>query len=523
MMFVSPLALLGLAILPPLFFILRLTPPAPRRLRFPPVALLQNLPDAQKTTHRLPLWMLLLRLAAITILILGFAGPTLRPPPILPGNGPILLAIDNGWASASAWPQFINAAKTILAAARAQNRGVAILATASDPSGAAPHIQGVFAAATAMKIVSAMQPKPWPVDRIGAAKALQSAPETTRLYLADGITDGPAFQSFIKRLHPSRILSPLIMPALLAPPSLAPNGDLVVHAISNPSHAGLRAESTNGDILARVSFDHAGNAVIGLPMPIARKIAKFVLDGPATAGSTVLTDSTMHTALAGLATGSANAESPFLGTLYFLRRALPPAIKIVTGPFSRLTASKPSLIFLADTPLTQTEQTAARAFIANGGILVRFAGPLTAQAPDTLSADPLMPGDRRLGGSLTWTTPEQLAPFPKNTPFAGLPTDSKATISQQILANPTTLDPATVWATLHDGTPLILGKAIGRGYLVNILTTANTAWSNLALSGLYPAILGRLAGLAQGGSENPNLVLPLQRALNAFGVLTTPR
>ena len=40
MIFAAPLALAALALLPALYFILRLTPPAPRRLRFPPVALL---------------------------------------------------------------------------------------------------------------------------------------------------------------------------------------------------------------------------------------------------------------------------------------------------------------------------------------------------------------------------------------------------------------------------------------------------------------------------------------------------
>lgn len=522
MIFAVPLALLGLAILPPLYFILRLTPPAPRRLRFPPLALLQNLPDTQQTTHRLPLWMLLLRLTAATSLILGFAEPTLHPPPALPGSGPVLLVIDNGWASAVTWPQTINSAETILSAAEAQNRGVAILATARDPSGAAPHIQGVFSAATGLQIISAMQPEPWPADRIGAASALQSAMETTRLYLADGITDGPGFQPFLKTLHPNRIFSPRALPPLLTPASLTASGHLIIHTISNPSHAALLAESANGGILARAPFDAAGNASIDMPMPIANQIAKFVLDGPPTAGGTVLTDSSTHATRAGLVTGSANAESPFLGTLYFLRRALPPGTQIIPGTLDRVTANKPGLIFLADTPLTQAQQTESANYIADGGILIRFAGPLTAESPDKFSAAPLITGDRHLGGALTWTTPENLAPFPANTPFTGLPIDPKTSISQQILADPTTLDPATVWATLHDGTPLILGKAMGHGYLVNILTTANAGWSNLALSGLYPAILTRLSNLSQGIPENPNSPLPLRSALNAFGGLNPP-
>ena len=519
MMFAVPLALLGLALLPPLYFILRLTPPAPRRHRFPPITLLQNLPAAQQTPHRLPFLILLLRLSAAACLILGFAGPILRPPPALPGSGPVLLVIDNGWASAAIWPKLIIAAQKILAAADTQNRSVAILTTAHPPSGAPLNIQGIFSARTAAQIISAMQPEPWPVDRAGAQTALQSATETTRFYLADGITDGAAFPAFLKTLHPTRTISPQTSPPLLGPASLTPNGRLTLHAISNQAHAELLAESASGDILARVAFDATGNAAIALPQAVANKITRFVLDGPPTAGGTSLTNSSTHATLTGLATGSANAETPFLGTLYYLRRALPAGAELITGTVDDLLTHPPGLIILADTPLTPSQQAAATTYLTGGGILVRFSGPLTAATPDALSTDPLLSGDRRLGGALTWATPESLAPFPANSPFAGLPTDPKATISQQILADPTTLDPATVWATLQDGTPLILGKAIGHGYLVNILTTANTAWSNFALSGLYPAILSRLSALGQGQPANPNFSFPLRSALSTFGTL----
>src|ERR1700691_785302 len=136
MIFAAPLALAALAVLPALYFILRLTPPAPRRLRFPPIALLRGVPAAERTPSRLPLWLLLLRLLAAALLIIGFAGPTLRPPPTLPGSGPVLLVIDNGWAAATSWPQLTAAAQRLIAAAQTQNRGVALFATARDATNA---------------------------------------------------------------------------------------------------------------------------------------------------------------------------------------------------------------------------------------------------------------------------------------------------------------------------------------------------------------------------------------------------
>lgn len=521
MIFAAPLALLGLAILPPLFLLLRLTPPSARRVKFPPLALLQNLASVEQTPRHLPIFLLVLRLIAVTFLILGFAGPTLRPPPSLPGSGTVLLVIDDGWASTQAWPQLINTAQSLTSAAGIENRSIAILTTTHDDSNAPLRIQRVMSAAAAAQFLAAMVPRPWPPDRDAAAKLLGATPESTRLYLADGITDGPGFTRFINALRPTRSFIPSALAPLLGAPALGTDGALKLHA-SFPSHAVLRAESADGDVLATTKFDASGDAAITLPPMIANKIARFTLDGPATAGGTVLADSTTHENLAGLATATGDANTPFLGALYYLGRALPRGTRIMTGPVEKLLASKPSLLLLADTPLAPAEATTAESYIRDGGILVRFAGPITAATPDPLSADPLMPGDRRLGGALTWASPEVLAPFPEDSPFYGLQTDAKTTVSEQILADPLTLDTATVWATLHDGTPLIIGKAYGRGYLVNILTTANTDWSNFPLAGLFPAVLGRLAALGQGVPSDLNTPLTLSSVENAFGQLAPP-
>ncbi|HTJ90508.1 MAG TPA: DUF4159 domain-containing protein [Acidocella sp.] len=521
MIFAAPLALAALVLLPALYFILRLTPPAPRRLRFPPVALLRDLPDTESTPNRLPLWMLLLRLLAAALLIIGFAGPTLRPPPVLPGSGPVLLVIDNGWAAAAAWPQLTAAAQRIIAAAQAQGRGVALLATARDATNAPLALPDVTDAATAARHLSDLQPQPWPSDRPAATALLRSAPERTRFYLADG-SGGDDFSAFLRALHPTRILKPFTLPPLLGPPTLAPNGRLIVHAISNPGEEPVLAETATGVVLARQAFNASGNAVFALPPSLQNGIARLVLAGDPTAGATALADSSLHTTLAGLDTSSAKAETPFLGTLYYLRRALPASTRITTGTLAQLIAAHPGVIFLTDTPLSATEQDAARRYVEAGGVLVRFAGPQTADMPDRLNADPLLRGDRRLGGALSWTTAETLAPFPAASPFAGLTPDHKVTVSRQLLADPAGLAPGTVWASLNDGTPLILGQTIGRGTLVNILTSANTAWSNLVLSGLYPQVLARLTALSQNVPSAGGTAQPLSAVLNAFGTLTAP-
>ena len=103
--FAAPWLLLALIALPILWLLLRAVPPAPIRRRFPGVALLLGLKDEEAETDKTPWWLLLLRTLAVGAVIIGFAGPILNPDDRAPGTGPLLIAVDGGWADARDWPQ----------------------------------------------------------------------------------------------------------------------------------------------------------------------------------------------------------------------------------------------------------------------------------------------------------------------------------------------------------------------------------------------------------------------------------
>src|SRR3954464_11190445 len=73
--FLSPWLLVGLAALPVLWWLLRLTPPAPKRIPFPAIRLLFGLLPKEETPHRTPWWLILLRLAIAALLIVGLSHP----------------------------------------------------------------------------------------------------------------------------------------------------------------------------------------------------------------------------------------------------------------------------------------------------------------------------------------------------------------------------------------------------------------------------------------------------------------
>ena len=92
-----------------------------------------------------------------------------------------------------------------------------------------------------------------------------------------------------------------------------------------------------------------------------------------------------------------------------------------------------------------------------------------------------------------------------------------------MLARPALALAAQTWARLADGTPLVPAERRGRGWLVLVHTTANTAWSDLALSGLFVEMLQRLAALSQGvASEAGEGFLAPIKTLDGFGRLADP-
>ena len=83
--FAAPLVLAGLLALPAIWLLLRVTPPRPRRIAFPPLAIFRDLMARRETPARTPWWLLALRLAIAALLILAAAGPVLNPTPALEG------------------------------------------------------------------------------------------------------------------------------------------------------------------------------------------------------------------------------------------------------------------------------------------------------------------------------------------------------------------------------------------------------------------------------------------------------
>src|SRR5690348_10427003 len=193
--FAAPWLLLGLAVLPVLWWLLRVTPPAPRRVRFPALRLLLGLTPREETPAKTPLWLILMRMALIALIILALAHPLLNPNATLAGNGPLVLVVDNGWTAARHWDERRAALDRVIDQAEREGRRVVLVGTAPPPGEAAPPPLSVLRPTDARGEADKLVPEPWPEDRkatLDRIAKLGISGAADVVWLSDGIDDGSA-------------------------------------------------------------------------------------------------------------------------------------------------------------------------------------------------------------------------------------------------------------------------------------------------------------------------------------------
>ena len=539
--FTAPWLLVALAALPALWWLLRVTPPTPRRLAFPPARFLRDLPAVEETPSRTPWWLLLLRLLAAALIVLGLARPVWNAALGDPEEGPLLVALDNGWASAADWPDRVAAAGAALDTAARAGRRAAILATAPAATGDPPRPTAWMPAEEARARLAALRPQPWAPDRPAALAALSSWREGgfSSLYVTDGLThggdDGAALMAAMASAGPLQVArgAPSSAHVLLPPRAEA---DRLVLSLRQPpggeaGEARVLAMTPDGRVLARAVLPFATGATeaegaLELPIEIRNSVTQIALEGRAAgAAGVVLLDERFRRRPVGLlAAQEESADTPLTGSLYYLDRALSPTAEIRRGNLEQLLSRRLSVLVLADRPLADGPETdAVTRFVEGGGLLLRFAGPRLAERGDRLLPVPLRAGERALGSALSWERPQTLAAFPEGSPFAGLTPPPEVTVTTQVLAEPIPRLAERSWARLSDGTPLVTFENRGAGRIVLFHVTANADWSDLPLSGLYIDMLRRIVALSSGvaGGEGAATLAPIE-TLDGFGRLGAP-
>ena len=555
--FAQPLVLLGLLSLPVLWWLLRLVPPRPRQIDFPPTRLLFEIAPKEETPARTPWWLTLLRLTLAALVIIAAAGPLWNPPmATVDRSTPLLILIDDGWPAASTWDARLRTADETIARAEADNRGVAVLPISETERDISLQVAGA-----ARVQIKQIKPKPYGVDRTdalpGIERFLANAPNVEVIWLSDGtdLGKGAAFVEGLKRIIGNR------------PLTVVEGGLPIAHALTAADNAAgaltvkvLRTQTSPGDVGTVNAIDLKGlplgeapfsfksgeretDAVIDLPVEIRNDVARLEIAGERSAGAVQLLDKRWRRRTVGVVSGStADRSQPLIGATYYLARALNPFADVSlaeglapTEAVTRFLDRHLPMLILADVGNVTDAVDRLNKWIDDGGVLVRFAGPHLASGDDNLVPVKLRRGGRILGGSLSWEKPQPLAAFSRESPFNGMTVPNDVTVTRQVLAEPDSQLTDRTWATLADGTPLVTAERRGKGLLVLFHVTADSRWSDLPLSGAFVDMLRRLVAIAgstataegensaaEGTGNRAPQVVPATRVLDGFGAFTTP-
>jgi hypothetical protein len=552
--FAQPLVLLGLLSLPVLWWLLRLIPPRPLHVVFPPTRLLFDINPKEETPARTPWWLTLLRLLLAALLIIAAAGPLWNPPAASSGGrAPIVMLIDDGWAAAATWDTRMRTVEDIVARAEADNRGIAIM-----PLSETNRDVSLETAAAARVRVRQLKPKPHSIVRADALPVISrfaaATPDFQMIWLSDGV-DVAGGSEFIEALarsldnRPVTIIDSGIQPALALTGADNAAGALTVKVL----RAGAQGESTGtirgldlkGLPLGETRFafksgERETEAELALPVEIRNDIARLEIASERSAGAVQLLDKRWRRRTVGVVSGAtAETAQPLLASTYYLSRALNPFadVRLAEGApadvVKRFIEQNLPMLILADVGnIAGDARDRLIKWIEDGGVLVRFAGPRLAASDDDLVPVKLRRGGRILGGSLTWEQPQKLAGFSRESPFNGMAVPNDVTVTRQVLAEPDSGLTERTWATLADGTPLVTAQRRGKGVMVLFHVTADTRWSDLPISGTMVDMLRRIVALsgstapaAEGEASNTRAareVVAPTRLLDGFGAFGPP-
>ncbi len=551
--FAQPLVLIGLLTLPALWWLLRLIPPRPRRIDFPPTRLLLDIMPKEETPARTPWWLTLMRLALAALVIFAAAGPLWHPPlTTTKSSAPVAILLDDGWAAAATWDARMRTADDIIARAEDDRRAVALI-----PLSEGPRDISLEPAGSARVRLHQLKPAPQTLDRSESLSSLSrfltSTPDAELVWLSDGVDVGHS-SDFMKALAQVIGQRPIaIVTGGIAGPRALTAADnaagalsvKILRAANDTADTGtVRALDLKGLPLGEAPFafksgEREAEGRFELPVEIRNDIARVEIAGERSAGAVQLLDKRWRRRTVGVVSGaSADVSQPLLSSSYYIERALAPFadVRLAQGesPADAVTHfldQRLPMLILTDVGNVGDSHDQLAQWIEDGGVLVRFAGPRLAASDDDLVPVKLRRGGRILGGSLSWDKPQPLAAFSRDGPFFGLPVPTDVTVNRQVLAEPDAALSDNTWATLADGTPLVTAARRGKGLIVLFHVTGDTRWSDLPISGSFVEMLKRIVALsaaspttdaANAQSRNAHELIPATHVLDGFGGFIAP-
>ena len=341
-----------------------------------------------------------------------------------------MILLDDGWSAAASWDMRIKAADELIANADNDRRAVALVPL-SEPA----RDVTLMPAGTARVALRQLAPKPYSIERVETLPAIERFLKATGdceiAWLSDGVDTGRGteFLEGLSKTIGDRTLTvfeggaPAAQALAAAENAAAKMTVKVLRTAGGIAGGVVRASDAKGSPIAEARYtfgtqERETEAAFDLPVELRNDIARLEISGERSAGAVQLLDKRWRRRAIGVVSGStSDTAQPLLASTFYLSRALSPFADVRLGDrgapqqvIAQFLDQRLPMIVMADVGTLSPEiRERLNAWIDQGGVLVRFAGPRLAQADDDLVPVKLRRGGRTLGGSLTWEKPQHMA------------------------------------------------------------------------------------------------------------------
>ena len=549
--FTHPLALFLTTALPLLWVLFKLLPLKPRRVIFPAMVLFHRKKADAPAPRDIPVWLKILRLLTVFFLIMFLAKPVYDRGGDSVTLDPTLLVIDNSWSSAIGWQDRIDVISSRLDSfINVVGVPVAIVTTAPDKDTGKPIFAADLSPSEAKSFVRSIEPQPWDSDYDAAGMLVKSefllkqGPKWNTYWFSDG-QGGKAQSRFFDDISSYGEVTLYNTPAFnqgIAIAAVTTDAQELVITVTRRNATeettqSLAVFSNDGSVLMRSDItldqgEYGHEERLRIPKNILKDIQRIQIFPDTHAASTWYMDKTWQQPKIGIWTDRPTSQKQdYLNDVFYIAQAAEVSAEVVTGSVQDLIADEElSLLVIPDsTQPTGEDYDLLKNWINEGGSLLRFAGKnlIKERAPQLLPVK-IYGGERSFGGAMSWGTPAKLGGVADDSPLGSIKAELERiadfTIKQQVLARPAIDLKEKSWAWIEDQSPLITQQSLGEGQSILVHTSADTAWSDMAISEFFPIMFSTLSKHAMGAIDNglgETMVYP-SRVYDAYGDLTEP-
>ena len=530
--------LLGLIILPIIFFIIRFYPPVPKEKEYSSFFLLKDIVRQNSSKTKFPLWLLIFRLLLCLLVILFFSDPYLTIGKQTGNYKNYTIIADNGWSIANNWKNYKNIIKEISIEAENKKKEIHFYFSLSEniiePTILKSHNE-------VLEFIKKNPPLVQQTDRKNVIKILKKNNyfNSSKVFFIFSNFDSRSIKEqtqtlkLIKENNPAiEIINPVKKITFLEKVNINKerleltikrkgiyiNNDFVIQIFGN-----------SGEVLFKKKYTYNSNIdeykiTETFPIEIINQFFKIKILNENHAGAYFyLDDYTKRVSVGVIAEDESLIEKPLLSPVYYLKKSLNQNHTSYIASIKKILDKKISVIFLpSNKRLLKADQNRLKKWIKEGGVLVRFSDKNIIKQKDLyFDGKNYFQSLRNIAKDFSIQNKLSISSFTKNTLLSNLKVPKDLIFEKQLILDNYESD-IIVLASLEDQSPLITMKNVGYGKVILFHITSNNEWSNLPLSSLFKDIISKLLLVPKVEKNLYSEEMIIKSKIDSFGELTNP-